>query len=156
MQEGRSHLTFLDASCHIKTLQESLSTFFFFATVVSVLFHNLPPLKPIKLIYIYLYTSESITLGTQIQLLFKIVCLCMCYYFTFIIAVPLSPKYITSILCIYGLFAAKGKQQGVWHTGSCKLSIALAVILFYLFIIANKGRFFPVWFCSFSFLCSCQ
>ena len=36
----------------------------------------------------------------------------MCLHFTFIIAVPFSPKYVTSILCIYGLFAAEGKQQG--------------------------------------------
>lgn len=34
------------------------------------------------------------------------------YNFTFIIAVPFSPKYVSSILCIYGLFAAEGKQQG--------------------------------------------
>lgn len=49
------------------------------------------------------------TLGTTIQLLYVfIVCVCS----TFIIAVPFSPKYITSIWYIYGLFADESKQQG--------------------------------------------
>lgn len=39
-------------------------------------------------------------------------CVACVYNLTFIIAVPFSPKYVISILCIYGLFAAEGEQQG--------------------------------------------
>lgn len=49
-------------------------------------------------------------MGTPFQLFFFL-CVFVCN-FTFIIAVPFSPKYVSSILCIYGLFAGKSKQQG--------------------------------------------
>lgn len=94
----------------LKPSQQNLSTFFI---LDSLQFNNLLPFKPIKkLIYIYVYTSESIFSGTPIQLLFIFFVCLRVYKFTFIIAVPFSPKYVISILCIYGLFAAEGKQQG--------------------------------------------
>lgn len=42
------------------------------------------------------------------------------------------------------------RTTGVWHTGSCKLSIASAVMLFYLFRFANKREeffHFVLWSC---------
>lgn len=50
-------------------------------------------------------------MGTPFQLSFFYVCVSVCN-FTFIITVPFSPKYVSSILCIYGLFAGKSEQQG--------------------------------------------
>lgn len=97
----------------------------------------------------YVYTSESITLGTPIQLCFCLVFIVFVCMFHIYNSCDIFTKVHYQYFMYLWFVCCWRQTTGVWHTGSCKLVIALAVALFYMFRFANKGNIFPLWFCSF-------
>lgn len=74
-----------------------------------------------RLIYI-LYTSDYVTLGTTV-----------CLYIHISYSCVFSPKHVSNVLCIYGLFAAAGERQGSDTLEAVKLCFYLQIknVLFF-------------------------
>lgn len=103
-----------------------------------VQFNNLLPFKPVqKLIYICTYKQVNPSLWA-LQSTFSLFFNCVCvfhFYYSCDIFTKVRYQHF-----MYLWFVCCWRQTtGVWHTGSCKLSIASAVMLFRF---ANKGGIF--------------
>lgn len=116
---------------------------FFFSILDSDQLNNLLPFKPIKkLIYICTYIQVNPSPWALQFNFFFLLCLRVCLQFHFYYSCDIFTKVRYQYFMYLWFVCCWRQTTGVWHTGSCKLSIASAVMLFYLFRFANKGSVF--------------